>query len=54
MINTCPNQCISLDHLPEDQQLRVRALCNPKVFSEYPGFTDLIEHDMVLKADAAV
>lgn len=45
---------ISLDHLTDSQQLQVRALFTSKVFSEYPGFTKLLEHNVVLKPDAVV
>lgn len=45
---------IHLEHLPEDQQSQVRALCTPETFSEYPGLTSLIQHDVILKPDAAV
>ncbi len=45
---------VNLKHLPEDQRSQVRALCDPEIFSEYPGLTSLIQHDVVLKPDATV
>ncbi|KAL1271128.1 hypothetical protein QQF64_030146 [Cirrhinus molitorella] len=45
---------VDLDHLSKDRQAQVRALCHPNIFSEYPGATTLIEHEIVLKSDAAV
>ncbi|KAL1254106.1 hypothetical protein QQF64_016335 [Cirrhinus molitorella] len=45
---------VDLSHLSPQQQREVRDLCLPGVFSEYPGFTTLIEHDIVLKPDAVV
>lgn len=45
---------LSLNRLPLQHQFEVRALCLPEVFSEYPGFTTLIEHDIMLKPDAVV
>lgn len=45
---------VGLNHLSPQRQLEVRALCLPEVFSEYPGFTTVIEHDIELKPDAVV
>ncbi|XP_073803355.1 uncharacterized protein isoform X4 [Danio rerio] len=45
---------LELDHLSEAQQSQVRAVCTSDVFSEFPGFTKLIQHDIVLKPEAVV
>lgn len=45
---------VSLNHLSSQRQLEVRALFLPEVFSEYPGFTTVIGHDIELKPDAVV
>ncbi|XP_068069442.1 uncharacterized protein isoform X2 [Danio rerio] len=45
---------IRLDHLPEKQRRQVSTLCNPQIFSELPGHTSLIQHDVILKPDVAV
>lgn len=52
---------VNLDHLSLQQQSEVTTVCNnslslclPNVFSEYPGFTTLVEHVIVLKPDAEV
>ncbi|XP_014831825.1 PREDICTED: uncharacterized protein LOC106909856 [Poecilia mexicana] len=45
---------LDLKHLSSEQQLQVRALCNPQIFKEYPGRTDILEHEIVLKSDAKV
>ncbi|XP_026050763.1 uncharacterized protein LOC113037671 [Carassius auratus] len=45
---------IGLDHLTASQQSQVQVLFTSKVFSEYPGFTNLIEHGVILKPDAVV
>ncbi|XP_068073009.1 uncharacterized protein [Danio rerio] len=45
---------VDLSHLSPQQQHEVREICLPEVFSEYPGFTTLIEHNIELKPDAVV
>ncbi|XP_043981200.1 uncharacterized protein LOC122835850 [Gambusia affinis] len=45
---------LDLKHLSSEQQLQVRAICNPQIFKEYPGRTDILEHEIVLKSDAKV
>ena len=45
---------LDVSHLSKDQQSQVRALLHPEIFQEYPGRTNLIEHDIVLKPDATV
>ncbi len=45
---------VDLSHLSPQQQQEVSNICLPGVFSEYPGYTTLIEHDIVLKPDAVV
>ncbi len=45
---------VHLGHLSPQQQQEVRDICLPEVFSEYPGYTALIEHDIVLKPDDVV
>lgn len=45
---------LEFQHLSEDQQTEVRALCDPDVFSEVPGLTHVVAHDIVLKEDASV
>ncbi|XP_043083900.1 uncharacterized protein LOC122330719 [Puntigrus tetrazona] len=45
---------VDLSHLSPQQRQEVRDLCVPEVFSEYPGFTTLIEHNIVLKPNAVV
>lgn len=43
-----------LGHLSPDQQNQVKALCNSQIFQEYPGRTNMVEHDIVLKEEAPV
>ncbi len=43
-----------LEHLTDSQRSQVQDLFTSKLFSEYHGFTNLIEHDIVLKPDAVV
>ncbi|KAM9757960.1 uncharacterized protein ACNS7B_005079 [Menidia menidia] len=45
---------LDLKHLSSEQQLQVRAICNPQIFKEYPGRTDILELEIVLKSDAKV
>lgn len=45
---------LDLSHLSELQQSQVKPLINPDIFQEYPGYTNLVEHDIVLKPDATV
>ncbi|XP_041937559.1 uncharacterized protein LOC121699028 [Alosa sapidissima] len=45
---------LQLQHLHEDQQHEVRALCTPDVFSEIPGLSHVVSHDIVLKEEASV
>ena len=45
---------LDLDHLGEAQESQVRALCDPEMFQENPGLTNVVEHDIVLKEDAPV
>ncbi len=45
---------VDLGHLSPQQQQEVKDICLPGVFPEYPGYTSLIEHDIVLKPDAVV
>lgn len=45
---------VDLSHLSPQQQKEVREVSLTGVFSEYPGLTTLIEHDIVLKPDAVV
>lgn len=45
---------VSLSHLSPQHQREVRALCLPEVFSDYPGHTTLVKHDIVLKSNAVV
>ncbi|XP_063334795.1 uncharacterized protein si:ch211-282j22.3 isoform X2 [Pelmatolapia mariae] len=47
-------QDLDLNHLPEERQAQVRNLCKLDVFSENPGRTDIVEHDIVLKDGASV
>lgn len=43
-----------LGHLSADQQNQVKALCNPQIFQEYPGCTNMAKHDIMLKEEAPV
>ena len=45
---------LDLDHFGEAQESQVRALCDPEMFQENPGLTNVVEHDIVLKEDAPV
>lgn len=45
---------LDLGHLSVDQQNQVRALCPSQVFQEYPGRTNMIELNIVLKDDAQI
>ena len=45
---------LDVEHLADEQQSQVRALCNPLLFSENPGRTNLVEHNITLKSDAVV
>ena len=45
---------LDLSHLSADQQNKVKSLCNPRIFQENPGRTDMIEHVVVLKDEAPV
>lgn len=45
---------LDLGHLSEDQQTQVKTLINSEMFQEYPGQTDIVEHDIVLKPDVSV
>ncbi|XP_025758419.1 uncharacterized protein LOC112843619 [Oreochromis niloticus] len=47
-------QDLDLDHLSEERQAQVRNLCKSDVFSENPGRTEIVEHDIVLKDGASV
>ena len=40
---------LELQHLSEDGQHEVRALCTPEVFYETPGLSHAVSHDTVLK-----
>uniref|UniRef100_A0A3P9DVA4 Protein kinase domain-containing protein n=1 Tax=Maylandia zebra TaxID=106582 RepID=A0A3P9DVA4_9CICH len=45
---------LDLSHLTSEQQSQVTPLINSDIFQKYPGRTSLVEHDIVLKPDAAV
>uniref|UniRef100_A0A669FBS4 Gypsy retrotransposon integrase-like protein 1 n=1 Tax=Oreochromis niloticus TaxID=8128 RepID=A0A669FBS4_ORENI len=45
---------LDLNHLTSEQQSQVTPLINSDTFQKYPGRTSLVEHDIVLKPDAAV
>ncbi len=45
---------LRLEHLTDSQRSQVQDLFTSKLLSEYNGFTNLIEHDIVLKPDAVV
>ncbi|KAJ8277939.1 hypothetical protein GJAV_G00081910 [Gymnothorax javanicus] len=45
---------LDLSHLSEDKQLQVRSICNSEVFSENPGRTNIVEHDIVVREGASV
>ncbi|XP_023814763.2 uncharacterized protein LOC111947970 [Oryzias latipes] len=45
---------LDLNHLSENQQAQVKALIDSRVFQEYPGCTNLVHHDIVLKEQATV
>ncbi|XP_072246328.1 uncharacterized protein nfic isoform X1 [Leuresthes tenuis] len=45
---------LDLSHLTKEQQSEVKSLINSDIFQEYPGRTNLVEHDIVLKAEASV
>ncbi|KAL2083717.1 hypothetical protein ACEWY4_021490 [Coilia grayii] len=45
---------LDLQHLLGKRQQEVRALCNPDVFSEIPGLSHVVSHDIVLKEGASV
>nr|XP_054591237.1 uncharacterized protein LOC129155100 isoform X2 [Nothobranchius furzeri] len=42
----------NLSHLIMEQQNQIKMVCHPQVFAEYPGRTDILEHNIVLKRDA--
>lgn len=46
------SECFNIDHLPKDHQSQVRPLCHSYLFSEYPGSSTFIDHEIVLKSDA--
>lgn len=45
---------LDVSHLSKDQQSQVQTLLYSETFQEYPGRTNLVEHDIVLKPDATV
>ncbi|CAI5638198.1 unnamed protein product [Oreochromis niloticus] len=45
---------LDLSHLTSEQQSQVTPLIDSDIFQKYPGRTSLVEHDIVLKPDAAV
>lgn len=45
---------LDLGHLTGEQRAQMKAVTKRDVFQEYPGRTDIVEHEIVLKPDAVV
>lgn len=45
---------LDLSHLAEDKQHKVRSVCTSEVFQGYPGRTDIVEHDIIVREGASV